>query len=100
MKKLISFSVLCICLFFFVIACTDKNEIQLQIDETKKQIRIFDEQIYQLEQKRALLSAVTGNRPNGMGEKISRIGVDPEIQRLQSERQLLLLKLNSLYEKL
>ena len=99
MKKMITFRLLCICILILVIACTNKKEIELQISEIKNQIRLIDEQIFQLESKRGLLSSID-NRPDSFGEKISRIKINPEINRLKSERELLLLKLKSLLEKL
>jgi hypothetical protein len=85
---------LCLSILFVLsvaFSCTNKNEVKLQIEETKKQIRLIDEQIYQLEAKRGFI---------GEESSVSRIRIDPVINRLKSERNILLIKLNSLFEKL
>ncbi len=98
MRKYLALSLCILFVLLLTISCTNKKEIKLQIEDTKKQIRIIDDQISQLETKIAVMKAATGTNP--LGENVAHAKLDPEINRLKSEREILMVKLKALYEKL
>ena len=77
-------------------SCTNTKEIELDIDMTKKQIELIDHEILQLKIKKNKYIASN----SALLHRIVLTKIDPEIYQYESSRELLLIKLESLYQKL
>ena len=77
-------------------SCTDKKQIESDIAGTKRQIELIDNEIIQLEKKKGrFLSS-----DDSFGNTVVRTRIDPQILEYERARELLLIKLESLYQKL
>lgn len=95
MKSYLKFFV-CISIFIlFASSCTDKQQIESDIAGTKKQIELIDNEILQLQKKKSKFLAFN----SGSGDIVVRTKIDPEIYQYERARELLLIKLESLYQK-
>jgi hypothetical protein len=77
-------------------SCTDKKQIESDIAGTKRQIELIDNEILQLQKKKSRHLSFN----NEVNDMVVRIKIDPEIYKYERARELLLIKLESLYQKL
>lgn len=88
---------LCISIFIlFASSCTDKQQIESDIAGTKRQIELIDNEILLLQKKKSKHLSFNSD----LGNLIVRTRIDPEIYQYERARELLIIKLESLYNKL
>lgn len=96
MNNYIKFFLCILISIFLATSCTNKKEIESEINGIKRQIQLIDNEIHLLEQEKAKLATFGSDT----GEMIVRTKVEPEIYQYERARELLLIKLESLYQKL
>jgi hypothetical protein len=92
-----------IILLFQIGGCQDKSNIKNEIEITKNKIRAIDKAIYKLQRERARLlgvRAVGGGHLYGLAKTLVERDIDPVIYQLNSEREILIVRLESLMNKL
>lgn len=94
MKKHFALVSLILLLILLTTSCTNKKEIETQIKGLERQIQMIDAEISQLEQKKGKLTSLS------IGEMRIQRKIDPEIKQLERAREVLLIKLESLYQQL
>jgi len=96
MKIYLKFS---ICIFLIILmcsSCTDKKQIESDIAGTKRQVELIDNEILELQKKKSRHLSYNSE----LGDMIVRTRIDLEIYQYERARELLLIKLESLYQKL
>lgn len=92
-----------IILLFQIGGCQDKSNIKNEIEITKNKIRAIDKAIYKLQRERAQLLAVRavgGEDIYALAKMRVQRDIDPVIYQLNSEREILIVRLESLMNKL
>jgi len=96
MKSYFKFFLCVSILILLTASCTDKKQIESDIAGTKRQIELIDNEVLQLEKKKSRFLAFNSE----LGDTVIRTKIDPEIYQYERARELLLIKLESLYQKL
>jgi hypothetical protein len=87
----------------FLFGCQNKEAIKKEASETTNKIRMIDQKIYDLQRKKAVFTgAMNLADSNGIKGATSSmiVDVDAQIKTMESERELLVMKLDKLMDKL